>query len=151
MVRRSLLQLPSPSPCGCMVPQYRKLRQTSGPSPPYLRHPAQCIIHRSIARSTDRSDRSRDRFDRFDKLFAVLPHFGLKYVTNVTSSTSRSILCQSFSLVRRLEAENTLKNPNCDFFCIFINFDSIDSIIHSIRSIIRPWMSLDCPDNPASQ
>ena len=58
---------------------------------------------RSIVRSANRVD----RFDRFDKLCAVFPHFRPKYVTNVTSSTSRSILCESFSLIRRILSGQT--------------------------------------------
>ena len=99
-----------------------------------------------IARSTDRVD----RFDRFDKLFAVFPHFGLKYVTNVTSSTSRSILCESFSLIRRILSGQTSKKQNCIFlhFCQF-RFDRFDNSFDSIDIGLAdlggpPWRWLPC-------
>ena len=77
---------------------------------------------RSIARSIDRID----RFDRFGMIFDFLE----------TSGSSRSVRCQSFSSVRRLEAAKTPKNQNEKFWIFgqvrfgrFDNpFDSIDNV-----------------------
>ena len=77
---------------------------------------------RSVARSIDRVD----RFDRFGMIFDFLE----------TSGSSRSVWCQSFSSVRRLEAEKTPKNQNEKIWIFgqvrfgrFDNpFDSIDNV-----------------------
>ena len=77
---------------------------------------------RSVARSIDRVD----RFDRFGMIFDFLE----------TSGSSRSVRCQSFSSVRRLEAEKTPKNQNEKNWIFgqvrfgrFDNpFDSIDNV-----------------------
>ena len=77
---------------------------------------------RSVARSIDRVD----RFDRFGMIFDFLE----------TSGSSRSVRCQSFSSVRRLEVEKTPKKQNEKNWIFgqvrfgrFDNpFDSIDNV-----------------------
>ena len=87
---------------------------------------------RSVARSIDRVD----RFDRFALIFDFLE----------TSGSSRSVRCQSFSSVRRLEAEKTSKNQN-EKIWIFgqVRFGRFDNPFDSIDNVPMgdggpPWL-----------
>ena len=103
---------------------------------------------RSIGRSRDRID----RFDRFDKLFNVFSSRWPRNARKNQSRTSRSISCQGFSSVRRLETEKTPKNQNEKIwiFC-HVRFDRFDNPFDSIDNVPMgdggpPWKRIVPPD-----
>ena len=85
----------------------------------------------SIGRSRDRID----RFDRFDNFSDFLPRRGARDL----SAVKVSALYDAWRPKKRRKTK-TKK------FGFFVKFDSIDSIIRSIRSIMCRWAMVDRPD-----
>ena len=93
---------------------------------------------RSIARSLDRVD----RFDRFDN-FAVFCFF-------MPRRGARDLSCVKVSSLYDAWRPKKFRKTETKKFGFFVNFDSIDSIIRSIRSIMCRWEMAERPDDDAT-